>query len=190
MVSSRDKLKERGLVQIAVWLSQDSAALLKRLAAERGQSATKVVEQGIMALAAQPDESTEPASSDFDLWNRVAELAAALERTNARLSALEAPRAPVAADAPAEGVSEVEPAEVALPGASTAMPEPVPVKVFAELPSVERAKAVAAMQAMRRRGLSYREISAALLEQHGVVTASGNALWPGQVKKILNEQSD
>lgn len=94
MVSSRSKLKERGLVQIAVWLSSDSASTLKRLAAERGLSATKIVEQAITTLAGLPAEPTAPAAHDFDLWNRVSELAAALERTNARLAALEAPTAP------------------------------------------------------------------------------------------------
>lgn len=179
MVSSRDKLKERGLVQIAVWLSQDSAALLKRLAAERGQSATKVVEQAIAALAVQPDELTEPASSDFDLWNRVAELAAALERTNARLSALEAPRAP-------EPALNPKPAEIALQTPSVGIPEPGGVRVFAELPDGERAALVAVMQDWHEQGLSLREIGAGLLQEHGAGTASGKPLWATQVSKILN----
>lgn len=159
--------------QIATTLAPQPYERLRRLAHLGQVNYATIIERALLAYA--PAES--PPAPDVQV------IQAALGPVLERLAALEGRLSAM------EGRGEVG---AVMAGSEEREPETLsstPLKVFADLPPDERAQAVGVMRDMRRRGLSYREIGAAMLEE-GVVTASGKALWPGQVRKLLDEQSD
>ena len=141
MVTQRERLKERGLVQISIWLTQDAADKLKQISEQRGISATKAVESAILAydesileqyshsssipidsilerLATLESRQDARADGDVDvladrLTRQSAEIGAALAEIKQRLLALEKAQITPSSEAVPNPSSELKPAEIA-----------------------------------------------------------------------------
>jgi hypothetical protein len=81
MVTHRERLRERGLTQLSVWLPDDTARLIKATAERLGLSLPKLIERAVIAY--------QPASNPPDYAD---EIATTLTALTARITALESER--------------------------------------------------------------------------------------------------
>lgn len=86
MVSQRERLKERGMTQVSVWLPDSTVERMKALALARDLSLPKLIESALLALEQSPDE---PSPVSVPGTDALANMRAALAELHRRVSLLE-----------------------------------------------------------------------------------------------------